>query len=249
MKRLLAILLVSLCLFSLFSCAAAEPLPEKPAPELMQLSTEKMRSYASYEMNFTLEANNSSSRGMSKITLRCAANGDLYMKMVSESSEEGASQKSTTEMTLIGEDAYLSISHPVYSQKLKTSATEASIMLGTIPKLEDIFGGFTDDDFATAEVTVGTNTWTVTLTEPLDFSGIGIDLTDMNVKSMVTKIVIGRDYNIRSVTTTFDVEEKTGSSDEELVAYTGKLAVSFSRLGTTRVSLPADADEYRSVDG
>lgn len=238
MKRLLALLLVSLCLFTLFACTN-EPLPEKTAPELMQLAKDKMQTFKSYEIDMTTAQKiingADASDNTVKATLRSAANGDRYLKIVTEEKTEGSATKSTIGMTVIGEDAYVTMEALGTFQKIKTDAGTASSM-GGMPTLEELLADLSAEEFESATVEVGANSWTVTLSQPTIPDAELIGMTNL-----VTTIVISRTYTIRSITMSYDYEQSG-------VTGTAKVTMNFSHLGSARVSVPLDADEYTTME-
>jgi len=240
MKRLLALLLASLCLFTLIACTN-EPLPEKPADELMKLAVEKMQTYASYGLDMTLTASAKSGtetlKQEQKYTIRNAVNGDAYLRSVSQSEGAGSSMKNTMEITMVGEDAYVNVDALGMSQKFKMARDEVSE--GTeMPTLEELMADISAESFADATVTTGTSTWTVTFYGEMQIPGT--DLSDATVSNAVTTIVIGRSYTIRSITITFDFAQ-------DGMTGTVKATINFSHLGSTRVSAPRDADTYEEM--
>ena len=238
MKRLLALLLVSLCLFTLFACTN-EPLPEKTAPELIQLAKDKMQTFKSYEIGMTTTQKITNGADVSdstaKATLRSAANGDRYFKTVTEEKTKGSATKSTIEITVIGEDAYMTIEALGTVQKIKTDAGTASSM-EEMPTLEEMLANLSAEEFESATVEAGTNSWTITLSMPMipDADAIGIT-------NMATTIVISRSYTIRSITVSYDYEQSG-------ITGTMKVTMNFSHLGSARVSAPLNADEYTTME-
>lgn len=265
MKRLLALLLVSLCLLTVIACDTTgtpkETLPEKTAAELIRLTRDKMNTYTAFEMSNRTTVNEKSGSETSKeetASVLRRAGSDAYLSADVSYVSAGSSLKSKTVITIIGEDAYMDVEMLGEHQKVKMSKEDISI-LASVPTMEEIISSVAANDYSTATVKAETDTWTVTLHTVIDLSGAedpdagetpdpGEEDPDLpviagpTVKNAKTVLVIDRNYNLKSITVTYDYEQegRTGTS---------KMTATFSKLGTAKVAIPDDADTYMSAEG